>query len=50
MRNMSKYLEEFEKLKFEDIQSFYRKKKFLEISETLNGVLSDKLDVPLVGT
>ena len=40
MRNMSKYLEEFDKLKFEDIQSFYRKKKFLEISETLNGIKS----------
>lgn len=38
MRNMSKYLEEFDKLEFEDVQSFYRKKKFLEVVDTLQDV------------
>ena len=37
---MQKYLEEFDGLKFEDIQSFYRKKKFLEITDGLNDIKS----------
>ena len=40
MRNMNRYLEEFDKLEFESIQSFYRKKKFLEIANTLQEVKS----------
>ena len=40
MRNMGRYLEEFDKLKFEDIQSFYRKKKFFEIIDPLQDIKS----------
>lgn len=34
MRNMDKYLEEFDKLEFESIQAFYRKRKFFEVLDT----------------
>jgi trans-aconitate methyltransferase len=38
MRDMSNYVEEFDNLEFEDIQSFYRKKKFFEVTDTLEGI------------